>query len=275
MMIPNRFEVTRAFTEPEAFLHADKLYSDWITRNTPPQSADIVGDREAMVFRPALELQLAGLCLLGDTDMDSPTNQVAAFFCFTVDHLLWGWFAAVNCHPRIAFSLVRSALEASIFAIAAKTDYARFKSIWNSRDGTGGKVLNRLKGIPDDLRWLLHSAWQLMVKLGHASDGPVLSAMTTFAEGEERKAGITFAGQFAGPLDGRQLIGCADAFCIAAIASVEAMAICLAPLFKTSVEWLRRFGEFQRKMDTRVPIPDEMVTYYSEHMKRFGERPRR
>ena len=218
MRIPNRSEVTRSFSEIEAFAHASELYNDWITRNTPPPSAEIVSDLENMAFRPAVELQLAGLSMLGDRDIKALGDLVLSFACFSVDHVLWGWFAAVNFHPRIAFSLFRSALEASIFAIAATEDYSQFKSMWDTRRGTGGAILKQLKKstvIPKRLVWFLDSAWQVMKKLGHASNGPLLSAMTTCSEGEEVKTGLTFAGQFGGSPDARQLQNCVNAFCLA------------------------------------------------------------
>ena len=276
MRIPNRCEVTRTFSETEAFDHASELYCDWVTRNTPPPSMEIVSELENKVFRPAVELQLAGLSMLGDRDMKAPTNLVSSFASFSVDHLLWGWFAAVNFHPRIAFSLSRSALEASIFAIAATVDYSLFKSIWDTRRGTGGFILNELKkstAIPKDLLWFLDSAWQVMKKLGHASNGPVLSAMTKFSEGGEIKTGITFAGQFGGSLDAWQLENCVNAFCLAATAGVEAMNIGLKPLFPSSNEWYRRFVEFQEKQNKQVPIPDYLADHIDEFRKYFGEKP--
>ncbi|MBM4146790.1 MAG: hypothetical protein FJ240_11060 [Nitrospira sp.] len=264
-----------AFSEQEAFAHAGELYRDWITRNTPPPSAEIVSELETKVFRPDVELQLAGLSILGAQEFAEPTHLVLSLACFTIDHLLWGWFAAVNFHPRIAFSLSRSALEASIFGIAAATDYSTFKSIWNSRHGTGGTVLKEMKNLPKDLRWFLNSSWKMMAELGHASSGPVLSSLTMFSDGEQVKRGITFAGQFGGSLDGRQLDNCVNAFCIAATAGTEAMNIGLRPSFTQSTEWCRRFEEFQRQLDTEGPLPAYLAEYVDEFRKYFGRKPPR
>jgi hypothetical protein len=272
MRIPNRSEVTRPFSETEAFAHASELYHNWITSNTPPPSAEIVSDLETRVFRPAVELQLAGLSMLGDRDMKAPTNLVLSFACFSVDHLLWGWFAAVNFHPRIALSLSRAGLEASIFAIAATQDYGRFKSIWNTREGTGGSVLKKVT-IAKDLRWLLNSAWKTLVELGHASHGPVLSSLTRFIDEKEVKTGISFAGQFGGSLDARQLQACVNAFCLASTAGVEAMNICLKPLFPSCEEWSRRFAQFQEELNKREPIPDYLAVRVDDFRKYFGPRP--
>ncbi len=273
MKIPNRTEVTRSFSETEAFAHASELYHDWITLNTPLPSAEIVSDLETKVFRPSVELQLAGLSMLGDRDMKAPTNLVLSFACFSVDHLLWGWFAAVNCHPRIAFSLSRSALEASIFAIGATAEYSEFKRIWDRGDGTGSAVLREQKTFPEKLRSFLWSVWRVMAGLGHASHGPVLSAMTTFCEGEELKTGITFAGQFGGSLDALQLHNCVNAFCLAATAGVEAMNIGLKPLLPSCEEWSRRYIQFQEQMNKREPVPDYLAGRVDEFRKHFGRRP--
>jgi len=127
MRVPNRAEVTRTFSETEAFAHAATLYSDWVTSNTPPPSVEIVGDLEKQVLQPAIELQLAGLSLIEQQDLTEPNSLVVAFASYAIDLQLWGWFAAVNFHPRVAFSLIRSALEAVIFGIAAAQDYRGFR----------------------------------------------------------------------------------------------------------------------------------------------------
>lgn len=230
MRIPNRSEVTREFSEKEAFEHAAILYDDWITKNTPSVSSGIVAELEQLVYRPAVELQLAGLSILGGKELNSPANLALSFSCFAVDHLLWGWFAAVNLHPRIAFSLTRSALEASIFEIAVTKNCRNFMEKWNSHRGTGGSVLRELSNIPDDLKWLLMSAWKLLVSQGHASSGPVLSASTLFMEGSKKKVGVSFAGQFGGALDVRQLNQCINGFCLTSHAAVHAMNIGLKPI---------------------------------------------
>lgn len=273
MRVPNRSEVTRSFSEKEAFAHASELYRDWVTLNTPPPSAEIVSDLETKVFRPAVELQLAGLSMLGDKDLKSPTNLVLSFACFCVDHLLWGWFAAVNFHPRIACSLSRSALEASIFAVAATVDYSKFKPIWDSTRGTGSEVLRKVTTIPTDVHWFLSCTWKVLAGLGHASHRPVLSAITTFHEGKDLKKGITFAGQFGGSLDARQLENCVNAFCLVATAGVEAMNMGLRHLFPSSEEWSRRFHQLKEQLNKQEPIPGYLAVHVDEFRKHFGRRP--
>jgi len=51
-----------------------------------------------------MELQIAGLSLLANPDLSEPHHHSVALACHALDLQLWGWFAAVNCHPRIAFS---------------------------------------------------------------------------------------------------------------------------------------------------------------------------
>ena len=173
----------------------------------------------------------------------------------------------------VAEGVALEAVEAAIFAVAAATDYEQFKAIWNTRQGTGGAVLKVLKNVPDDLRWFLNTAWQVMAKLGHASDGPVLSSMTSFSDAGEVRTGISFAGQFGGALDARQLDGCVDSFCIAATANVEVMNLCLRPEFTTFDEWSRRFDTLRQHLDKREPIPPERAEHYERYRKRFGPRP--
>lgn len=275
MRIPNRLDVTRQFSEVEAFTHAAEIYDDWITKNTPPESAAIVNESERLVFRPSMELQIAGLSLIADQDLSEPRHHIVALACHAVDLQLWGWFAAVNCHPRIAFSLSRSALEACIFGIAATQDYDGFKVVWESRNGTGGNVLRRIKNVSADTRWLLENAWKLLAGMGHASSGPVLSGLTRFRDGEQTKYGLTFAGQFAGPLDARQLEGCANAFSTTAIAAVRFFAIGIKPMLSVTHEWTRRLALLENQLDAVVPVPDYLAKRVDEYRREMGTRPKR
>ena len=267
MRIPNRVDVTRQFSEQEAFTHAAEIYDDWITKNTPPQSAAIVAEVERLVFRPAMELQIAGLSLLADPDLSEPRHHIVAFACHAVDLQLWGWFAAVNCHPRIAFSLSRSALEACIFGIAASQDYHAFRVIWESRNGTGGNVLKRINNLSPDTRWLLENAWKLQAAMGHASSGPVLSALTRFLDGDQTRYGLTFAGQFAGPLDASQLEGCVHAFSTTAIAAARFFSLGIAPMLSGTGEWTRRLSVLETQLDAPVPVPDHLAPHVDRYLR--------
>lgn len=275
MRIPNRFEVTRQFSEVEAFNHAAEIYDDWITRNTPPQSGVIVSESERLVFRPSMELQIAGLSLLANPDLSEPRHHIVALACHALDLQLWGWFAAVNCHPRIAFSLSRSALEACIFGIAATQDYDGFKVVWESRNGTGGNVLKKIQNVSPDTRWLLENAWKLLAAMGHASSGPVLSALTRFQDGQQTRYGLTFAGQFAGPLDASQLEGCANAFSTTAIAAVRFFALGIAPMLSLADEWTRRLSLLENQLDSPVLVPDHLAPHVDRYRREMGSRPRR
>jgi hypothetical protein len=273
MRIPNRAEVTRQFSESEAFTHAAEIYDDWITKNTPPESAGIVDEVERLVFRPSMELQIAGLSLLAEPDLSEPRHHIVAFACHAVDLQLWGWFAAVNCHPRVAFSLTRSALEACIFGIAATMDYDGFRVIWESRNGTGGNVLKQIKSLSPDTRWLLENAWKLLAAMGHASSGPVLSALTRFRDGQQTRRGLTFAGQFAGPLDARQLEGCAHAFSTTAMAAARFFALSIAPMLSATDEWKRRLSVFENQLNATVPVPDHLAPHVDRYRREMGARP--
>ena len=275
MRIPNRVDVTRQFSEGEAFTHAAEIYNNWITNNTPPESAAVVDEFERLVFRPSMELQIAGLSLIAEQDLSEPRHHIVALACHAVDLQLWGWFAAVNCHPRIAFTLSRSALEACIFGIAATQDYDGFRVVWQSRNGTGGNALKKIKNVSADTRWFLENAWKVLAGMGHASSGPVLSSLTTFRDGEQTKHGVTFAGQFAGPLDIRQLEGCANAFSITAIAAIRFFAIGIKPMLSVTDEWSRRLGLLENQLDAEVPVPDHLDKRVDEYRRQMGTRPKR
>src|ERR1035438_10334675 len=129
--IPRLDECTTTFTGDEAFAHAVKLYDACITKQTPSLSADIIRETEQAVFRPATELQLAGLSLLGGKDARERTLSSVPLACFAVDHLLWGWNAAVSGEVRVAYTLARAAIESSIFETAAVSAPDAFKRKWN------------------------------------------------------------------------------------------------------------------------------------------------
>jgi hypothetical protein len=135
-------------SESEAFEQAAALYAALVTARTPPGSAEIILEREQAVFRPATELQLAGLNLLSGRDFEKPQAVPLSLACFTVDHLLWGWSAAVHAQPRVAATLSRAAIEAAIFTVAATENFHGFEGVWSTPKGTGGAVLRSIGTYP-------------------------------------------------------------------------------------------------------------------------------
>lgn len=180
MNLPNREAVTATWTEDEAFERGTHLYESWITARTPPVSTPIVAEAEAAFFRPGCELQLAGLCLLGGRDVPKPQGVVFALACFAIDHLLWGWTAAVNAQPRVAATLSRAAVEASIFSLAAAEDYEAFERQWTTHRATGGGVLKSIANLSPALRTQFELLWKLVVPFGHVSVASVMAPRGTF-----------------------------------------------------------------------------------------------
>lgn len=272
MVFPSRDDVARPFSEAEAFEHAESLYREQVTANMPLYSVEIAAELEGRVFRPACELQLAGLCLLGGRNFAKPQAVVVSLACFTVDHLIWGWNAAVAAQPRVASTLSRALVEASIFSISASENFDAFQQAWDTPRGTGGAVLRSLKSVQPRVRALLEQAWKVVVPLGHASVIPVMSAHGTFLDGAERVIGISFAGQYAGPLDASLLRNLINLYCLASSVAVEAMKISLQPLFTEAGRWDSAYRALRETLETRMPLPKHLEPYFEKilEMRRKG-----
>jgi hypothetical protein len=262
--LPARDYVARRMLEDEAFEHAVLLYQSTVTAQTSPVSAEIVSHYEQAVFHPACELQLAGLSLLSGRDFPHPQAVVVSLACFTIDHLLCGWTAAVQAQPRVALTLSRAAIESSIFAIAAAEDFDAFDRVWNSRKGTGGHLLNSVQRVPRRVKVLLEEAWKSAVPLGHASVIPVMATRGTFLDDLAKRLGISFAGQYAGPLDASLLENLARLYCLAAVVAVEAMNAALTPLFGEPGRWLRMYEGLRSSLEVRSPVPSHLEPYIDE-----------
>jgi hypothetical protein len=262
--LPSREDVARPFSEAEAFKHARRLYHDLITDTIPPAASLIVADREMKIFRPACELQFAGLSMLSGRHFPKPQAVVVSLCCFTVDHLVSGWTSACSGQPRVASTLVRAAVEASIFAMAAHEDYPAFERVWTTPKGTGGAVLRSLKRVPKSTRVLVEEAWKMVVPLGHASVVPVMSARGTFLDGAKQAIGISFAGQFAGPLDAGLLRSLVNLYCLASIVAVDAMNISLQPMFTETEQWRGLYRKLTATLEERMPIPKHLEPYMDQ-----------
>ena len=93
-------------------------------------------------FRPALELQIAGVVLLAGP---LGNRTLAGSFAVTaVDHLIVGWNAMLLSYTRVAYTLSRHVAEAAIFEVAAAHAPDRFASLWQNNRATGGSVLKPL-----------------------------------------------------------------------------------------------------------------------------------
>jgi len=92
--VPPLSDVTRQFSGDEAFSHATALYKRFVSTIIPSPSAQIVANMESNVFRPATELQFAGLSLIAGKELENSILYSVSLACFAVDHLLFGWNAA-------------------------------------------------------------------------------------------------------------------------------------------------------------------------------------
>lgn len=265
--LPNREAVTTIWSEAEAFDRATRLYESLITARTPSASAPIVAEAEAAFFRPACELQLAGLCLLGGRDVPKPQAVVFALACFAVDHLLWGWMAAVNAQPRVALTLSRAAVEASIFSLAAAENYDAFERDW-LRKPRATQVLKSITNLPPNVRTHFEKLWKLVVPFAHASVASVMRPCGTFLDGNEKHVGISFAGQYAGPMDASILGALADVYAFGAIGGAQAMRITLLPTFTDKTRWETLYEQLTMSCETPRPVPRHLRPYVGERARK-------
>jgi hypothetical protein len=271
MNLPNRDDVAQTWSESEAFERATELYHHLVTARTPDDAARVVVEPEASFFRPATELQLAGLTMLGGRTVGKPQGVVLSLACFTIDHLLWGWTALVNAQPRVASTLSRSAVEATIFTIAAAEDYERFEKVWTTPKGTGGALLRTLRTTPSDVRVFLENLWKLVLPFGHASVNPVMAPRGRFLDGGTEGTGISFAGQYAGPMDAGVLASLADVYAFASVVAVEAMNLTLPPFFECRGRWRRGYDDLRNACYTPKPVPRHLEPYVELFESRKSE----
>lgn len=258
--LPHLDACSSAFSEEDAFARAEHLYDLAVEHHINEATRELLAGVEYTAFRQAVELQLAGLTLLGTKDLNDDNSLPIPFACFAVDHLLWGMSAAANGQVRIAFTLVRGAVEAAIFEVAAATDRKAFRDKWSTREGTGGAVLRTLKGSVDpSVKLLLEVTWKHVAALGHASRIPVLSGVARARSGTEIKKTISFAGQYAGPLDVALLHQVVNVYALAALASVEAMNIAIIPHLHDQGLWKKDFAILNQALNSKVAVPAHLV----------------
>jgi len=227
------------FSEVEAFAHAKKFF-DSLAGDFPRfhESRLVVGDAEKAIFRPAIELQVAGLCLLAGRS-NNEIKLPISFAFFVVDHLALGWTAMMASQFRVAYSLCRSAVEASIFEVASVFDENRFTDLWNKPAGTGGKVINAISPkIPKELCDVLRRGWDATKALGHASFMPVMSSAQVIQDHTGKKVGVmTFGGPYIEPLNEEALLELTIVYGMAALLGLEAMSSSLIPQAQPCPIW--------------------------------------
>ncbi len=241
----------RTYSEAEAFSHAQVFYQS-LEGNFPgyAEARESVVGVENLAFRPALELQVVGLSLLAG----KPRNEIylpASFAFYVVDHLAMGWCALLASQLRVAYSLCRGAVEASIFEVASSVAPSKFSDLWGTRAGTGGGVLPQIAGtIPEKQHAMFAIAWDLTKAIGHASFAPVLSPAQVLRDTGGRRVGVmTFGGPYL-PVNKEALEHLGFLYGLGATAGLVAMEIALATHFGAPEEWRKRYENLMQATKT-------------------------
>lgn len=242
----------RQYSEAEAFSYAVTFW-DRLTADHPRviQSKGIVALAETEVFRPALELVVAGLALLSG----KPRNEFrlpASLAFFVVDHLALGWCAVLTSHFRVAYTLSRSAIEAAIFQVASALNPVGFSNLWNTPQGTGGSILNQMaNSFPEDVHAILRRAWELTKPFGHPSGLPVVSSdQIVYDESLGRKIGVfTFGGPYIEPLNEAALQDLSIVYGVGAFAALEATRISFEAVLQPFAKWQSKYALFRAQAE--------------------------
>lgn len=258
--LPPIEEVSSDFSGPEAFAHGSSLFARAVEFEMADETRRCLETVEYASFKLAMQVQLGGLSLLGTKKLDDATWQPVPLACFAVDHLLWGFIAATHGQVRVAFTLVRAAVEASIFEAAAALQPDAFQKKWDTRQGTGGAVLSELTGLPPRVSALLQVAWDLTVKYGHASYIPVMTSVGTASEKGQPVKTISFAGQYVGPLDAKLLDQIVRVYGLSAFAACEAMNVALRPHMRDSSYWSVQYQDLIQKLLAPMSMPASWST---------------
>lgn len=233
----------KTFGEAEAFGHAREFYKslegDFQRFH---ESRLFLQEVEETAFQPALELQVAGLCLLAGR----PNNSIylpVSFAFFIVDHMTVGWSALLASQFRVAYTLSRSIVEASIFEVASATNPNSFRDLWTKPKGTGGRVLKEISdAIPQETHGLLKRAWDMTKAAGHASFAPVTSSAQVVQDQVGKKIGVmTFGGPYIEPLNKDALSDLAVLYGLGAMVGVDAMKNSLLGNFSESGKWMEKY----------------------------------
>ena len=205
-------------------------------------------------FRPALELQVAGLTLLAGP-LGNQT-LAASFAASAIDHSLVGWNAALLSFPRVAYTLSRHVAEAAIFQIASVYVPETFAPLWNDNKATGGSVLRLLVDtIPNELHSTLATAWRFVVGFGHVSTVPVAFSKlgVPTPDGDSFRA-VSFGGPHIGPLHDGVLYHLGGAYTLVAEAGTSAFASAFAERLAPYQRWREAYEDQQRKIHERMQV---------------------
>lgn len=76
--------------------------------------------------------------------------------------------------------------------------------------------------------------------------------------------GISFAGQYAGPMHESVLAGLADVYAFGAIGAAQAMSISLLPEFTCKARWQLLYEQLMATCETPKPVPRHLQPYLGE-----------
>lgn len=238
------------FNEDEAFTYATNYY-EVLKQGNPywTKSLKVIGDTAERYFRTALELQVAGLCLVAG----KPRNEILmpiSFAFFVVDHLSMGWSALMASQFRVAHSMSRGAVEGAIFELASAKKSENFPNLWHRKKGTGGTVLRSLKNcIPKKSYDILNRGWKLTRAFGHASFSPVLSSAQIMKKDNQNKIGIMTFGGPHGPLNESAIIELGISFGTASLVGLEAMHECKFQEVCNSDKWITGYQRIMKETE--------------------------
>ncbi len=203
-------------------------------------------------FRPSLEIQIAGLCLM--TGRLGEENFAVALACSAIDHLIVGWNATLVSFPRVAYTLCRHVIESAIFQVADAHCPTEFRKVWRGDKATGGRVLQLLSKsrLPQGLWEELQRCWKFAVSYGHVS--PIPTTMSAGA-GPPVPGTSIIAHVLGGPHNGKLpdglLFHLGGAQAMIAEASLSAFAFTFSERLSENLGWREKYGEHRRRIEER------------------------
>ncbi|MFY9622686.1 MAG: hypothetical protein WAQ99_22920 [Pyrinomonadaceae bacterium] len=204
-------------------------------------------------FRPALEPQIAGLCLM--TGRLGKENFSLALACSAIDHLVVGWNSTLLSFPRVGYTLCRNVAESAIFQVADTHCRADFYKVWNTDKATGGKVLRLLsrRSLPTTLYLELQRCWQFVVSYGHVSHIPTAMSAGAGPTAPDTKIVANVMG---GPLNGKLpeglLFHLGGALTMVAELNLSSMAFTFRERLSRAPDWELKYLEHSKRIAERV-----------------------
>lgn len=240
----------------EPFAYAAAYVGNALFRGTEVvvSNSKVVSEVYESAFRPALELQVAGLRLM--QGLRSIGDGLAGAFAFSViDHLVMGWNCMLVSYARVACTAVRMATESAIFGVAARRLGDAFRVQWEGGHVTGGKVLRSLDGkIPPLLKLQLQGAWDYTVRFGHPSRPPTVAAMRMIQHDDRELGVVTFGGPWTGPLEPSLTLQIGSMYGVVAQVTTGAFANAFEDELQGHVEWLTAYDRFHGPLAERWRI---------------------